>query len=467
MKTETLFTFVLFSIAMLSCEKDSPSIQTDIISNDEVRVTAFTATVSGSFNGLTNKEVSYGNVGLLYTTSNDAQTVFQSWKDGDRNPECMTARGTGDLAEGVKVTVSTLTPETEYSCCLFFESEDGSRREISTALSFKTKPFSPVFQGENAESVGFYSAQMSCDVTFNSEDMKLCRSGFIISKEPIESAQTGQMEYVAPNNNDRMEYMIKNLSGGTVYHCRPFVQVISNGNVAMGTEKTFTTRNLEDMIVDMGLSVKWASCNMGAESPEEFGDYYRWAETKTGSSYTVDTHPLYDKGGDTVRYVENICGTEYDAAHVNMKGNWRMPSYQEIEELMENCTMTLFPSKGTYVAEFVAKNGNSIQIPFAGFENNNGKNFYCKDGKGWQYVQQAGGVISIGLTYLTFQSGTQAFSESMIDNSGRVVGHWKANYFFNVVFSLERNQIDKSGLYLSMIYDSSLPIRPVWDPNIQ
>jgi len=99
--------------------------------------------------------------------------------------------------------------------------------------------------------------------------------------------------------------------------------------------------------VDLGLpsGVKWATCNVGAENPWEYGDYFAWGETKPKSVYDWSTYldgNITDEGDcgtnkDLLRFITDIKGTQYDAAHVNMGGSWRMPTKSEQDELRNNC----------------------------------------------------------------------------------------------------------------------------------
>ncbi len=76
--------------------------------------------------------------------------------------------------------------------------------------------------------------------------------------------------------------------------------------------------------VDLGLSVKWATCNVGATKPEEYGNYYAWGETATKSEYTEDNSLTYGK------QMRDISGNaQYDAATANWGGTWRMPTNDE------------------------------------------------------------------------------------------------------------------------------------------
>lgn len=121
-------------------------------------------------------------------------------------------------------------------------------------------------------------------------------------------------------------------------------------------------------VVDLGLSVYWCSCNVGAESPEEYGDYYAWGETKPKNSYTEENYSYYNN--DTKVYTdigENISGTEYDAATVNLGSDWRMPTKAELQELLDKCTWEWTQINSVNGYKVTAENGNSIFIPAAGY----------------------------------------------------------------------------------------------------
>jgi hypothetical protein len=93
--------------------------------------------------------------------------------------------------------------------------------------------------------------------------------------------------------------------------------------------------------VDLGLSVKWASFNVGATKPEESGDYFAWGETEPKSDYSSGTYKYYDFSAEQWMDIgNNISGTQYDVAHVTWGGNWRMPTKDELTELHDSCTWT-------------------------------------------------------------------------------------------------------------------------------
>ena len=127
--------------------------------------------------------------------------------------------------------------------------------------------------------------------------------------------------------------------------------------------------------VDLGLSVKWATCNIGATKQEEFGDYFAWGEVYPKETYTWSN---YQHGGiapsaltkytldymySTIRDGKSVLDACDDAAVINWGGKWRMPSSSELYELT-SCTWTLTKINGVDGFLVTAKNGNNIFIPF-------------------------------------------------------------------------------------------------------
>ena len=111
--------------------------------------------------------------------------------------------------------------------------------------------------------------------------------------------------------------------------------------------------------VDLGLSVKWATCNIGAEKPEEFGNYYSWAEVEPKTSYTLTNYKFYMSGNSNNdvkfskysfdesnkksfynHYDQTNLFNDDDVACVKWGGNWRMPTKEEMDELRNNCSWT-------------------------------------------------------------------------------------------------------------------------------
>ena len=114
--------------------------------------------------------------------------------------------------------------------------------------------------------------------------------------------------------------------------------------------------------VDLGLSVKWATCNVGASQPHGYGNYYAWGETTTKSEYTEDNSRTYGAN------MSDISGkSSYDAARANWGGSWRLPTKREMEELENKCTWTWTSQSGVKGYRVTGPNGNSIFLPAAGY----------------------------------------------------------------------------------------------------
>ncbi len=128
--------------------------------------------------------------------------------------------------------------------------------------------------------------------------------------------------------------------------------------------------------IDLGLSVMWASHNVGAAKPEDYGDYFAWGETTPKNNYSWGTYK-YGSGKDKLtKYCTNadygtddnktVLEASDDAAAANWGNGWRMPKQQEVQELHEECTFTWTTQNGVNGYLVVGPNGNSIFLPAAG-----------------------------------------------------------------------------------------------------
>ncbi len=123
--------------------------------------------------------------------------------------------------------------------------------------------------------------------------------------------------------------------------------------------------------IDLGLpsGTKWASCNVGATKPEEYGGYYAWGETEEKEVYDWSTYIHCDGSEETCHDLgSDISGTEYDVAHVKWGGDWVMPNSDDFEELLDNCTSEWTTLNGVNGLKFTSNiNGNSIFLPAASY----------------------------------------------------------------------------------------------------
>lgn len=129
--------------------------------------------------------------------------------------------------------------------------------------------------------------------------------------------------------------------------------------------------------VDLGLSVRWASCNLGAFRPEESGDYYAWGEIDIKDKYLWSNYKFNlgtGRDGPFSKYnledKKKVLDLEDDVAHVKLGGSWRMPTIEECHELIEQCDINWTTYNGTGIKGCIitATNGNSIFLPACGYK---------------------------------------------------------------------------------------------------
>ncbi len=147
--------------------------------------------------------------------------------------------------------------------------------------------------------------------------------------------------------------------------------------------------------VDLGLSVKWATCNVGASKPEDYGNYYAWGETKTKSTYYDDNSVTWGKS------ISDIGGqSQYDAARANWGGTWRLPTRAELEELENKCIWKWTTQNGVKGYKVTGPNGNSIFLPAAGYRYGSSLDSAGEGGYYWSSSL----FESYGACYLYFDS---------------------------------------------------------------
>ena len=185
---------------------------------------------------------------------------------------------------------------------------------------------------------------------------KATESGFAYATTPNVTDQTIGVNYLKTNEGElynvasgHFTATMPDIVDGTIYYYRAYVKV--DGKYYFANEREFGRR-----IVDLGLTsgTLWSNINLGASSIDDSGDYYAWGETTTKSSF--DKPSIYTSlDGD-------ISGSNYDAAHVHWGGIWRMPTQNDIEELITKCSWTEITKYGQPMYKVVGPSGDSIFI---------------------------------------------------------------------------------------------------------
>lgn len=263
-------------------------------------------------------------------------------------------------------------------------------------------------------------------------DLKLIKEKLGIDDTPTPPAQLASFEISSKNLkigetftqtvttsvDGTITYYSNNTSVATVNASTGLVKAVSQGNAIITA--IIESASNQDVLsasyiinvdkanqmngheyVDLGLpsGVKWATCNVGATSPEDYGDYFAWGETvgymSGKKTFSQDTYKWYtsttsmDSDGIVIttsgytKYVKNSDEYKYgyngfyddkmvldlgdDAAHVNWGGNWRMPTHAEEEELFNNCTLNQATLNGKNGYKVIGPNGNYIFLPATGW----------------------------------------------------------------------------------------------------
>jgi hypothetical protein len=198
--------------------------------------------------------------------------------------------------------------------------------------------------------------------------------------------------------------VITGLAPATTYHVRAYA--LCGSEYYYGEDKSFTTKENggggdDHEYVDLGLpsGTLWATCNVGATTPEGYGDYFAWGETQPKSYYNWSTYKYCNCNGDTVKLTKYCNKSDYgnnyftdnlttlesddDAATANWGNDWCIPSGDQWIELWNNTNIVwAITSNGVFGRLFTASNGNSLFLPAAGyyreddFYNNDNSNGY-------------------------------------------------------------------------------------------
>ena len=223
------------------------------------------------------------------------------------------------------------------------------------------------------------------------------------------------------------------LSMSTTYYVRAYA---TNSFVTVyGNQLSFTTTNDEHACIDLGLpsGLLWATCNVGADTPEDYGDYFAWGETQPKDTYNWSTYQYCNGYYNTLTkycnnssygyngFTDNLTTLlpEDDAATTNWGGDWRMPTEEEWQELYNNTTVTWTAQSGVNGRLFTASNGNSLFLPAAG-ERNDGS---LQDAGYWGFYWSSSLATSspLGAWYFYFTSDYFCMNTYIYRISGRSV----------------------------------------------
>lgn len=241
-----------------------------------------------------------------------------------------------------------------------------------------------------------------------SELVQGAKIGFFLSTNENPSHENSSRQFkVKLDKDSKFYYEVKGLEFGTQYFFKAFIK--ANGTYREGDVRSFSTPDFKFAAVDLGLSVKWANCNVGANAPEGYGDFYAFGETEIKAKYDKYNYKWYDKASDSVLEYNYYSGgqalnglknllPEDDVAHVKFGGKWRIPRYEDWKELFDNCSKKWTERNGVMGAVFTARNGNSIFIPASGsMEYGNEVDARNVAGQYWSATVQRGNMAFVAI----------------------------------------------------------------------
>lgn len=464
-----LIFYVILLVISTSCNdssNDSAGLQgSDDVKITNVKVTSFTASVTGTFQGLGKADVALGKHGVLYCPKSDkSDAVFKSWQDGNDTPECSVFENKkGFNGESFSATIEGLYPETEYSFCLFSQGQDG-KRKISSSATFKTSRFTPEFGEFKFTQINFIDAIATVSLSIDDADAKCCSIGVMLSDGQNADIQNAiKVTYHEGVYEPRLQIVTQGLQLDHSYYSRVVIKyAAANGKdgYVFGPETTLTAKASDELAVDLNLpsGIKWARYDLGQNKLTAINvKGLRWGSMVI-VNYSSDVYNdeknrrEYEYWDASSRSYTNIgseiSGTDYDVAHVLLGGKWRMPTKADVQELIDNCDVSSFNSitessyteyGSSYVNEWIlgnviGPNNAKIQLVMSSSQNLDG-----------YWTASSEDDIPLSFCWLA-RNKANSSSSSVIDSKEPGSGHIE--------------------ITTQIVRERPLFIRPVWDPNL-
>lgn len=354
MKQLHIIIYFLLLALCVSCEQDKEFAKTEANIINENIIPSYT---SAQISCMISTDATIDQLFLQYTTQEDYsnyQEVEMIFSDGVYNTKL------DDLLSNTLYYIRYLA-KNSYSMLLIDEKHSFSTLEIML----------PTVETVSVTDIMTNNATVSGNVlSYGDGNIGECGVVYSASQNPtLEDSVVVYGETIG-----EFTCSLTGLQPGITYYVRAYAT--GKKGTAYGEELSFTTET--HAYVDLGLSVKWATCNIGASSPEEYGDYFAWGETEPKEVYVWSTYKWCNGSQNTLtKYCTNkeygavdnkiTLELEDDAAHVNWGGEWRMPTKAELEELREKCTWMPAQINGVSGREITGPNGNKLFLPYSGY----------------------------------------------------------------------------------------------------
>lgn len=309
----------------------------------------------------------------------------------EQTKDALKAQGTSapltiDSDNSFSHDLTNLSPNTTYYFMVVASIDDVLFE--SEVMSFQTKDYTVQITTAEATDIANGAATLCGNLTINSI-ADLGKEVFFLYSETessIDGLKSSGAKVLASITGTTIIANLIGVKPGTRYYYVAGVRLLEKEYLGSDIKSFVTTDVFSEGAVDMGLSVKWSSCNLGATKPEEVGNYYHWAKTTpttatSADSYSRDKYYIYgDKKDNKV-----VLDAEDDAAAQVLGGKWRMPTAGECRELIDpnKCTCVEATHNGVRGYMIVSKiTKNSIFIPASG-EYHGNRLYYPEDAAYW------------------------------------------------------------------------------------
>ena len=435
------------AFATTSCDDDDDDFKiytAKIITTIEstgISVTSTGATITSTIKDLSTQSTTAYAVGVAYGTSDDSSSATK-------------VKGSlGDDGETVTTELTGLTPDVTYYYWTYVTLQSNTTY-YSESSSFVTTD--GAIATADAASITEVSVKLSGTFTLEPSESDAVVKAFRISLDESTVADEGRL-YESADTTNSYSLTVDGLVPGQTYYFVAYSTV--NSDEYIGDVKSFTTETQSYEFVDLGLSVKWATCNVGATE-----------STKAGGLFGFGDITLFETSTNAGDYASaDIQGTENDIAYL-ISTDYLTPTQEQWEELVENTTQTFSTSGVT----FTASNGNSIFLPFTG--SREGEETTDEDSFGGYWssdIDEAEGEHAIALAFssevtvsgastylgLAIRPVSTSGVTLAVDNSKILIGDLEGNGNFRIeIYNVYGSTASDPGIDTDFSFSSNLAV---------
>ncbi|MCQ2318932.1 MAG: hypothetical protein MJZ90_08460 [Bacteroidales bacterium] len=380
-KSIKLFTTVMVCMAMalcVSCKKDNAEpgggntggggTQTvaTVTTNEVTEITQTTATCGGEVTSDGGAAVTAR--GVCWSTSQNPTVSDSHTTDGS---------GTGSFTSNI----TGLTENTTYYVRAYATNSEGTSYGEQRSFTTSQNITSPTVTTNNVTDITQTTATCGGEVTSDGGAAVTARG---VCWSTSQNPTVSDSHTTDGSGTGSFTSNITGLTENTTYYVRAYAT--NSEGTSYGEQKSFTTLSGgggDHEYVDLGLpsGLLWATCNVGADSPEDYGWYFMWGSVTEGGDPNCSWANCPGNGGssdynatafntwEAANLTGGVLNPDVDAATANWGGDWRMPTTTEWQELYSNTTCTWTTENGVYGRKFMSKTDGSkyIFLPAAGY----------------------------------------------------------------------------------------------------